>query len=369
MNKILLLLITVVCFGETPPPRDINARLYDKDNNGLTSTLNTGKRSLDVNITSALGSVTVSNFPATQAVTQSTSPWVIGGTIDIGNFPATFGVTQSTSPWLVSGTVTANIGTSGALALDATLSALSAKFGSLGQKTMSGSAPVVIASDQSAIPVSGTITANQGTTPWTENVSQFGGSNVVTGVGSSGAGIPRVTVSSDSSITNITGTVSLPTGAATETSLAKLTQSQASTTSGQQGPLVQGATTTNQPTYTTGQTNPLSLNTRGALRSKSTGFDASTIIRNVYSTTNVTTSAYVQLVASTSMDINRLHIFDSSGQDLVLAVGPAASEVDQIQIFPGGIDADLFIPAGSRISVKAVSATANAGILAITGLK
>lgn len=317
MNKFLLFLIASICLGETPPPRDINARLYDKDNNGLTSTLNTGKRSLDVNITSALGSVTVSNFPATQAVTQSTSPWVIGGTIDIGNFPSTFGVTQSTSPWVVSGTVT----------------------------------------------------ANQGTTPWTENVSQFGGSNVVTGIGSSGAGIPRVTISSDSSITNITGTISLPTGAATETSLAKLTQAQGSTTSGQQGPLAQGATTTNRPTYTTGQTNPLSLNTRGALRSKQTGFDSSLIARNVYSSTNVTTGAYVELVASTSMDINRLHIFDSSGQDLVLAVGAAASEVDQIQIFPGGIDADLFIPSGSRISVKAVSATANAGILAITGLK
>lgn len=57
------------------------------------------------------------------------------------------------------------------------------------------------------------------------NVTQFGGSAVVTGVGNSGAGIPRVTVSSDSiinaiqsgayNITNISGTISLPTGAST----------------------------------------------------------------------------------------------------------------------------------------------------------
>lgn len=40
------------------------------------------------------------------------------------------------------------------------------------------------------------------------NVAQFGGSNVVTGTGASGAGIPRVTVSSDS-------TIVLPTGAST----------------------------------------------------------------------------------------------------------------------------------------------------------
>ncbi len=49
-------------------------------------------------------------------------------------------------------------------------------------------------------PISGTVTANQGTSPWVENVSQFGGSSVVTGTGASGAGIPRVTVSTDSSI-------------------------------------------------------------------------------------------------------------------------------------------------------------------------
>lgn len=59
------------------------------------------------------------------------------------------------------------------------------------------------------------ITVYQGTSPWVDNISQFGGSNVVTGVGNSGAGIPRVTVSSDSNLTNITGTISLPTGAST----------------------------------------------------------------------------------------------------------------------------------------------------------
>lgn len=49
-------------------------------------------------------------------------------------------------------------------------------------------------------PVSGTVTANQGTSPWVNNISQFGGNNVVTGTGASGAGIPRVTVSNDSNI-------------------------------------------------------------------------------------------------------------------------------------------------------------------------
>lgn len=48
--------------------------------------------------------------------------------------------------------------------------------------------------------VSGTVTANAGTGTFQENVAQFGGASVVTGTGASGAGIPRVTISNDSSL-------------------------------------------------------------------------------------------------------------------------------------------------------------------------
>lgn len=58
----------------------------------------------------------------------------------------------------------------------------------------------------------------------------------------------------------------LPTGAATETTLAKLTQTQGSATSGQSGPLAQAAVTTSAPTYSDGTTAPLSLTAGGALR-------------------------------------------------------------------------------------------------------
>jgi hypothetical protein len=85
-------------------------------------------------------------------------------------------------------------------------------------------------------------------------------------------------------------------------------------------------------------------------------------------TVNVTTSAYVQLVASTSAATNRLQIFDSSGQTLVLAVGGAGAEVDQLFIFPGGIDIDYYVPAGSRVSIKAVSASATTGECSINFL-
>jgi hypothetical protein len=54
----------------------------------------------------------------------------------------------------------------------------------------------------------------QGTTPWVDNISQFGGSAVVTGTGASGAGIPRVTVSNDSTVNTKTSlTANSPTAA------------------------------------------------------------------------------------------------------------------------------------------------------------
>lgn len=95
-----------------------------------------------------------------------------------------------------------------------------------------------------------------------------------------------VTQSGTWNITNISGTVSLPTGASTETTLAKLTLAQASTTSGQTGPLIQGAVTTASPSYTTAQTSPLSLTTAGALRT-----DSSATTQPVSGTLNINGAA------------------------------------------------------------------------------
>lgn len=93
---------------------------------------------------------------------------------------------------------------------------------------------------------------------------------------------------------------------------------------------------------------------------------ANSPVRNDYSSVNVTTAAYVQLVASLTSATTEIEIFDSSGQTLVLAVGAAASEVDQIFVFPGGQGrTPLAIAAGSRVSIKAVSATASVGEISI----
>ena len=81
-----------------------------------------------------------------------------------------------------------------------------------------------------------------------------------------------------------------------------------------------------------------------------------------YTLTNVTTGAYVELIASTSDKVQYMELFDSSGQTLKIAIGGAGSEVDKFIIFPGGNNKIIVdIPAGSRVAIRALSATANAG--------
>lgn len=88
------------------------------------------------------------------------------------------------------------------------------------------------------------------------DVTQFGGSNVVTGTGASGAGIPRFTVSTDSTV-GITGT--LPAFTTTPTF-------NCGTGCFQTTQPVGGAVTTGPPSYTTGTNQALSITTLGDLR-------------------------------------------------------------------------------------------------------
>lgn len=75
----------------------------------------------------------------------------------------------------------------------------------------------------------------------------------------------------------------------------------------------------------------------------------------------VTSGAWVELIASTAAEAHFLQCFESSGYALELGVGAAAAEVRQCFIPPGGTDypLPLRIPAGSRVSVRAVATTAD----------
>lgn len=155
------------------------------------------------------------------------------------------------------------------------LSSIDGKLGSLGQKAMTGSAPVVLASDQAAIPMK----------------NQDGSGNAIT---SAAVGSNR------------------------------------------------------------------------GIHSINLGSTVVTTVRNDYTSTGVTTGAWVQLVASTSAEIQSLEIFDSSGQTLELGTGAAASETRLLLVFPGGNGKiSVRIAASTRISIRAVSASASVGELDI----
>lgn len=222
-----------------------NVNLHDGAGNSITSQASGAQRALDVGIdvagvqidprqiralssgtdsVSVTGSVAVTNFPATQPVSgtvtalQGTSPWVTSGTSTVSG---TVAVTQSTSPWVVSGSVTANAGTNlntSALALDTSVNSLLKPASTLAAVTSitntvtikadtAANQPNALKVDGSATtqPISGTVTANQGGT-WTTGR---------TWTLASGTDSVAAVQSGTWNINNISGTVSLPTGAST----------------------------------------------------------------------------------------------------------------------------------------------------------
>lgn len=142
-------------------------------------------------------------------------------------------------------------------ATETTLSSLNSKV------TAVNTGAVVVSS--SALPTGAATSANQSTIISTL-VSIDNG--IPSGLGQTTmVNSMSVAIASDQSTIPVSvASVPLPTGAATEATLAKLPLTQGSTTSGQSGVLEQGAVTTTAPSYTNGQTSPLSLTTAGALR-------------------------------------------------------------------------------------------------------
>lgn len=216
---------------------------------------------------------------------------------------------------------------------------------SLGTKAMSGSLSVTVANDQTSIPVTvgassniiGNVRIDQ-TTPGTTNGVQV---NAAIPAGSNVIG----KVSIDQTTPGTTNLVALAANQSVNNT--QIAGNSISTGNGVSGTGTQRVTIASDSTFSP------------KLAGKA---QANTPIRNDYSSVNVTTSAYVTLVASLTSACTEVEIFDSSGQTLYLATGAAASEVNQILIFPGGNGrVPLAIAAGTRVSIKAVSATASVG--------
>jgi hypothetical protein len=93
---------------------------------------------------------------------------------------------------------------------------------------------------------------------------------------------------------------------------------------------------------------------------------ANTPVFNDNSSNNITTAAYLQLVAATSVITSRVEVYNQSASSIYFAVGAAASEINQFIIPPGGNGfVPLQIASNSRVSVKAVDANATTGSLIV----
>jgi hypothetical protein len=227
------------------------------------------------------GSVSVSNFPGTQTVSGTVAATQSGTwTVQPGN-------TANTTAWKVDGSavtqpVSGTVTTSPPSNASTNVSQINGVTPLMGNGvTGTGSQRVTIASDNTAFSVnaaqSGTWTVQPGntanTTAWKVDgsaVTQPVSGTVTANIGSSGS-------------------------LALDASVSGLEVSQGSTTSGQKGVLIQGAVTTAAPTDTTAQTAPVSLTTSGAVRT-----DETSIAGTATLTGNGTTGAGSQRVTIAS---------------------------------------------------------------------
>lgn len=75
-----------------------------------------------------------------------------------------------------------------------------------------------------------------------------------------------------------------------------------------------------------------------------------------YSVVNLTSLAYVELLAATTALSKGLTWFDSCGYANIIAFGAAGAEVEKFYVPPGGFNGliDFPIPAGTRVSIKSL---------------
>lgn len=191
-------------------------------------------------------------------------------------------------------------------------------------------------------------------------------------------------------LTNISGTISLPTGASTSalqstgnTSLASIDTKLVQFALGA-GTVASSLRTFSIPGNVAGIADfgagATSAQTqRVALANESLPSTGTTPVQIVSATqksyiidmasTNMTT-AYLQIIASTPGVINSFEVFNGSGEPMFLATGAAAAEISQYVIPPGGTTGFvmLAIPAGTRIAVKTFANTVSSGYFILNTL-
>lgn len=201
-------------------------------------------------------------------------------------------------------------------------------------------------------PISGSVTANAGTNLNTSALALETGGNlasVATNTARTNAGVGAATALPVQGVSGgvavpVSGTfwqstqpvsaasLPLPTGASTSANQ-PTNATIGSTTSGQTGTLGMGATTTAAPSYTTAQTNPLSLDTSGNLRATlpsagsmivgpTTTTGQGLVISGYYNSTAPTATAGSPVALQTDIS-GRLLTYTGSGAGIVTAAGGA----------------------------------------------
>ncbi len=218
-------------------------------------------------------------------------------------------------------------------AIATSTASIDTKTPALGQALMAASVPVVIASNQSAIAVN---SSNLPTTADT-NFGTPGASTLRTasmlGVGATAVSNANpVPISDAGGVITVDGTVA----------------------------------TSNLPATVDTNAGASSASTLRVTTASRTYADS---VNNAYASTNVTTGAWVELIASTAAAINLLCVTDTGGQVMELGTGAAASETRVLLIATGWSGCvPLRIAASTRLAVRAVTATANTGNLTISGM-
>ena len=123
----------------------------------------------------------------------------------------------------------------------------------------------------------------------------------------------------------ITANIGTTNGLALDSSVNGLLVAQGSTTSGEKGPLAQGAVTTNAPSYTTAQTSPLSLDTSGLLRASLKDTPSNTNNLNV----NLAASAATVTVSATNLQSN---IAQVGGVNISTGTGASGAGIPRVTV-------------------------------------
>lgn len=279
-------------------------------------------------------------------------------------------------------------------ATEATLSSIDGKTPNLGQAANAASVPVTLSTEQDAL-----LSAIDASTQALSNATAEPGVGTTDNRGLAVGGVDgtgdfyRFLVDTNGVQTVSIGTSALPTGAATlaeqQAQTAILTTIDADTSAlagAVVGTEVQVDIVASLPAGTNNigdvdvLTLPVSFDTGASdattqrvvlatgqtVQTASSGKTVSGTVRNDYTSTSVTTGAWVELISSTAAAVTEIEIFDSSGQTLELGTGAAASEARLILVFPGGNGrVPVSIASGTRLSIRAVSGTASVGELGL----